>query len=290
MNGDLSTSGIVSQSEPDVPSGLLDKLPDWKIAMQSAIRDAAQLCQALGLPESLAAEAQAATGSFPVFVPWELLSRIKPADPTDPILLQVIPRPEELGQKTSFSRDPVGDRDAEIVSGSGLLQKYAGRALWIMTGTCPVHCRYCFRRHFEYHQHRADLDQWSAVCDWLNNDRTIDELILSGGDPLTSTDDRLSRLVHQLDHSVPSLRRLRIHSRMPVTIPQRVTRRLVRLFADSRFSTVMVIHANHAQEIDNAVAEAVTRMMQGGIPVLNQSVLLSRVNDSLERSNHSRGH
>ncbi len=280
LNGDHSASRIVTRGNDVVPSGLLDELPDWRRAMQSAIRDARQLCRRLELPEAVAHDAAAATGDFPVFVPLELLRRIRPADPLDPVLLQVLPRSAERYAPPDFSRDAVGDGPARVVAGSGLLKKYDGRALWITTGICPVHCRYCFRRHFEYQPNQADPEVWNEVCAWLAADPTIEELILSGGDPLTWSDDHLEALIENLQQRVPHLSRLRVHSRMPIMIPQRVTLRLVELLRGSRLAVVMVIHANHPQEIDTYVQQAIKRLVGGGIPTLNQSVLLRGVNDT----------
>lgn len=277
------TAGIVTRPQGVVPTDLLDQMPDWRTAMRNAIRDARDLCGRLRLPESVASDAEEGTGDFPVFVPLELLGRIRPADPQDPVLLQVLPRSAERHAPVDvFSADPVGDRSAEVVAGSGMLKKYHGRALWISTGTCPVHCRYCFRRHFDYQQNQASPEVWDGICQWLARNKDIEELILSGGDPLTWSDQRLEALIHQLEQRVPNLRRLRVHSRMPVMIPQRVTSKLVECLKPSRLTSIMVIHSNHPQELDEAVIQAIKRLTGCGIPVLNQAVLLKGVNDSLE--------
>jgi len=255
----------------------------WPEAMRRAIRSSAELRSMLSLPPP-AAEIAAAERDFPTFVPLEYLSRIRLGDPHDPLLLQVLPVADEVRSTAGFVSDPVGDTGARVAS--QLLQKYHGRALVITTGVCGVHCRYCFRRQFDYSptaaasQSNGDLaeNSWDQAISHLQADPTIDEVILSGGDPLTLSDARLDRLVSAVE-AIEHVKRLRIHSRMPIVIPQRVTAQWVMRLQQSRLATWMVIHCNHAQEIDNAVSEAIARLVDSGIPVLNQAVLLAGVND-----------
>ena len=266
---------------------------DWQEAMRRAIRRGDQLLRRLGLAGSGDGEVgglTAAERDFPTFVPLEFLGRMRPGDPDDPLLLQVVPRAIETEPQPGFVGDPVGDTAARI--SPGLLQKYEGRALVIATGVCGVHCRYCFRRQYDYHDTFSEstsangshsspggtIDE-AAMVRRLRQDRSIDEVILSGGDPLTLGDPRLDRLLAAIE-SVPHVRRLRVHSRMPIVIPQRVTESLIQRLQVSRLATWMVVHCNHAQEIDAAVTAALARMVDAGIPVLNQAVLLAGVNDS----------
>lgn len=246
---------------------------DWQLAMKRAIRSQSELRRYLGLaddPEAAAAE------HFPTFVPLELASRITPADPEDPILRQVLASAAELREGIGYQSDPVGDLDAD--AGGGVLHKYSGRALIVTHGACAVHCRYCFRREFPYAESGSRKQFWAPAIQYIDQDESIEEVLLSGGDPLTLTDGVLSRLIDEIE-SISHVRRLRIHTRLPIAIPQRITADLVDRLARSRLSVWLVVHANHAQEIDRAVADSILHLKRGGISILNQSVLLAGVND-----------
>lgn len=201
------------------------------------------------------------------------------ADPHDPLLRQVLPLSDELRGAAGFELDPVADQAAG--QRPGLLQKYARRALMVTTPICAVHCRYCFRRHFDYQSTPRTLAQWQPALDQLGRDAAIEEIILSGGDPLMLTDHRLGELITQLE-SIEHLERLRLHTRLPVVIPQRVTAQLIQMLRSCRLTTIIVIHTNHPAELDSSVAESLGRFSDAGIPVLNQSVLLRGVNDTVE--------
>jgi L-lysine 2,3-aminomutase len=244
---------------------------DWQSVLAESVRDPAELCRLLGLAPALAAEAERASGGFGLLAPQPYLTRIRPGDPADPLLLQILPRAAELGASPGYSPDPLGEGDA--CCEPGLLQKYQGRILMVATGECAVHCRFCFRRHFPY-----ESASFSSTLRKIAADRSICEVILSGGDPLTLPDSELARLADQLAE-IPHLRRLRVHSRLPVMIPQRVTDELISWLRGSRLSTIMVVHVNHPAEIDGDVADAFGRLVDAGTPVLNQSVLLRGVND-----------
>jgi EF-P beta-lysylation protein EpmB len=200
-------------------------------------------------------------------------------DLTDPLLRQVLPLTDEVRSVPGFVTDPVDDAGA--ARRPGLLQKYQGRVLMITTGTCAVHCRYCFRRSFPYEESPRSLDDWQPAIEEIATDDTIREVILSGGDPWTLVDATLAALVEQFVE-IPHLRRLRIHTRLPIVIPERVTDSLVEMLRDSGLSTVVVVHANHANELDQQVAEALAKMSGAGLVLLNQAVLLRGVNDSVE--------
>jgi EF-P beta-lysylation protein EpmB len=189
--------------------------------------------------------------------------------------LQILPQAAETVETPGYSADPLGEAQG---CGSNLLRKYRGRLLIVTTGTCAVHCRFCFRRHFPYDQTAGTIDCYAQTLPEIALDRTIHEVVLSGGDPLVLPDSSLAPLVDQLAE-IPHLRRLRIHSRLPVMIPQRVTQELTSLLRNGRLSPTVVVHVNHPAEIDVDVADAFGRLVDAGIPVLNQSVLLRGVND-----------
>ncbi len=249
---------------------------DWQAAMKRAIRCSQQLRAMLGLAEE---PNGMPAGAFPTFVPLEYLRRIRQGDPSDPLLRQVIESPQENVEKHGFVADPVGDNQS--LAAGGLLHKYDGRALVITTGACGIHCRYCFRREFPYQGSGGQRDQWQPAVDYLANQTDISEVLLSGGDPLTLTDEKLFPMLDRLE-SIPHLQRLRFHSRMPVVIPQRITEALVSRLRGSRLAVWMVIHANHPRELDDAVLDRLSLLVRSGIPVLNQAVLLRGVNDDAE--------
>lgn len=248
----------------------------WQAEFGAAVRSAGELLRLLGLPER-AWPIPAAAAAFPVRVPRGYIARMRPKDPGDPLLLQVLPLTAEDRKVDGYGPDPVGDSEAEIIP--GLLHKYAGRVLLIATGACAVHCRYCFRRHFHYAESHGGAQRWRPVLDYLETATDIREVILSGGDPLSMADGRLAPLAAALD-GIPHLQRLRIHSRLPVVLPERVDAALGLWLASGRLQRVMVIHANHANELDGAVAAAMDRLRSAGVTLLNQSVLLRGVNDS----------
>jgi EF-P beta-lysylation protein EpmB len=252
---------------------------DWQSILADSVRSPAELCRLLGLDPALATEAEQAAGGFSLLVPRPYLARIRRGDPADPLLLQVLPRAGELAAPPGYSPDPLGEVAA--CCGPGLLQKYQGRLLMVTTGACAVHCRFCFRRHFPYENAAAAVSSWGPALQKVAADRSLQEVILSGGDPLALPDHELARLAEDLA-DIPHLRRLRIHSRLPTVIPQRVTDELILWLRGSRLSPIMVVHVNHPAELDDDVAEALGRLVDAGIPVLNQSVLLRGVNDRVE--------
>jgi len=248
----------------------------WQAEIRAAVRDPAELCRRLELPASWAEAAKVGAGEFPLFVPPGYLARIEVGNPADPLLRQVLPMVEEADANDGFSTDPVDDTSATLRP--GVLQKYQGRALLIATGVCAVHCRYCFRRHYPYEEAPHSDSAWDAALQAVATDESIQEVILSGGDPLMLVDRRLATLVDKIS-ALPQVTRLRIHTRLPIMVPSRVTSHLLDLLANSRLTPVMVIHANHAQELDEAVADSLRRLRERGVMLLNQAVLLRGVND-----------
>ena len=251
----------------------------WKRELATAVRDPAELCRLLDLDPAIGLQAAAASRGFPFLVPRGFVDRMRPGDPADPLLLQVLPRPGELEDAAGFSADPLAEQQARRAG--GLIQKYAGRALLLLTGGCAVNCRYCFRREFPYVESGATPAGVAAALEDLAADPSIHEVILSGGDPLLLDDPQLARLVADLGE-IPQLRRLRIHSRLPVVLPARITAELVDLLADSRLTVSLVVHANHPAELDGSVAQALG-LLAPGVPLrLNQAVLLRGVNDDAD--------
>jgi len=261
-------------SEPPAMGARERGTPRWRRELADAIRDVAELRRVLGLPADPRGPHDQ---GFPLLVPRAFAARMRRGDPRDPLLLQVLPRHEEAEDVPGFTADPLAE--AAALAAPALVKKYAGRALVLVTGACAVHCRYCFRREFPYADAgatRAGLDAGVAA---IAEDPTISEVILSGGDPLVVDDGRLAELVARIE-SLPHVRRLRIHTRLPVVLPARVTAELEALLGGSRLKPVVVIHANHAAEIDADVAAAVGRLASARCLLLNQAVLLAGVNDS----------
>ncbi|MGD8588722.1 MAG: EF-P beta-lysylation protein EpmB [Chromatiales bacterium] len=216
---------------------------------------------------------------FGLRVPQGFAAQMRKGDPADPLLLQVLPSAQEQLAVPGFAPDPVGDLQAQAVP--GILHKYHGRALIMATGACAVHCRYCFRRHYPYTDGIAAPRRWQAILEYLQADRSIREVILSGGDPLLVSDTRLAEWIRQLA-DIQHLQRLRLHTRLPVVLPQRVTSELLELLCESDLSPVVVLHVNHPNELSQPVLEAIASLKGTGALLLNQSVLLRRVNDSAE--------
>ena len=251
--------------------------PLWQHELRHAYTRPGDLLRDLALSSDAGFDIDAAR-SFAFRVPRPFAKRMQRGNPRDPLLLQVLPSANEIVDVEGFVRDPVAD--AAATRSPGLLQKYAGRALLIVTGGCAVNCRYCFRREFPY-QDAVGSEHLARAVAAIAGDPSVHEIILSGGDPLTLSDARLAALLTQLA-AIPHLRRLRIHSRLPVVLPSRITDTLLDTLRSSRLPCVMVVHANHAQEIDSDVRTACAALRDAGITVLNQTVLLRGINDDVE--------
>ncbi len=254
------------------------QLNPWQQSLAQSITDPAELLNRLNLPISLLPAARKAAQLFGLKVPQPYLARIHKGDIDDPLLHQVLPIGHELTQIEGFSSDPVGDHAA--MQTPGLLHKYHGRALILATGACGIHCRYCFRRHFNYADANPAKHQWQQTLSAIRADDSIQEVILSGGDPLSLSDKRLSELVKEIE-KITYIKRLRIHTRLPIVLPERVTSSLCKLLSTTRLNTVIVFHINHAQEIDKSVTLICQQLQQTGSQLLNQAVLLAGVNDSI---------
>lgn len=250
-------------------------LPDWRQSLRSAITDARELLDVLDLG-ALAARLPAQDAGFALRVPRGFVARMRRGDPRDPLLLQVLPQLRELEDIPGFVDDAVGDLDAR--SAHGLLHKYAGRALLIAAGSCAINCRYCFRRHFPYSEEIAAANGWREALAHVRDDPGIHEVILSGGDPLVLSDAKLGELSHGLQR-IPHVQTLRIHSRLPVVLPERVDSALCAWLAGLPWRRVVVLHTNHPNELDESVRAACMRLRDAGTTLLNQSVLLRGIND-----------
>lgn len=246
----------------------------WQEELKRAFRDIDSLLAFLELERKDLPPLAKTQHPFPTLVPRPFANRMNKSDPRDPLLLQVVTA-QVTEPRQDWVIDPVEDKSFEKLP--GLLHKYPGRVLFLLTGACAIHCRYCFRQHFDYSTTQAG---WEAGLEYVQNDKSISEIILSGGDPLMRTDVQIADLVRRAN-SIPHLKRLRIHTRLPVVLPSRVTKEIVEAFSESRAQVCLVLHINHSREIDGEVQQAVARFRQTGALILNQSVLLNGVNSDL---------
>lgn len=255
----------------------------WQQELAEAITTAAELAAALALdPQALAAAPQASS-RFRLRVPRSFVARMRPGDPADPLLRQVLPVAAELAddgaEDGEYVADPVGEAAARRAP--ALLQKYRGRALLITTSTCAVHCRYCFRREFPYAEQVGEAPRWTEALAEIAADPALEEIILSGGDPLSLSNARLESLTRALA-AIPHVKRIRVHTRQPVVLPSRVDEGLLQWLRGSALPVVFVLHVNHPNELDEQLAAACARLRATGVTLLNQSVLLAGVNDDAE--------
>ncbi len=253
--------------------------PNWRQAWREAVRDPRELLAMLGLTDLAATISDAAADQFPLRVPRGFVARMRHGDARDPLLRQVLPVLDEDRVAPGFGLDAVGDEAAR--RGGGVIHKYNGRALLIATGSCAVHCRYCFRRHYPYAEDTAAAAGWREAVELIRSDDSIHEVILSGGDPLSLADHKLAELTYAL-RTIPHLRRLRIHTRLPIVLPERVDAGLLAWLRGLPWPVTVVVHANHANEFDAAVDAAMAALRDAGATLLNQAVLLRGVNDSVD--------
>lgn len=248
--------------------------PGWKQALRDAVTQPQQLLEKLQLQHLSHVDFD---NRFSMRVPQAYIDKMRVGDASDPLLLQVLPQLAE--NATTGITDPVDD--LSFMATEGVLHKYHGRALLITTGACAVNCRYCFRRHYPYGDASVSNKQLDKALKYLRKHDEIDEIILSGGDPLMLDDARLGRLIQQLE-SIPHLKYLRLHTRLPVVLPARICPSLVDLLSQSRLRSCVVIHCNHPNEISEPETEALHNLAGAGITLLNQSVLLKGINDSAD--------
>ena len=251
---------------------------DWRTQLREAYRTPRQLLAALGFSTAKQTTMLADDQGFSTLVPKAFAQKMRPQDPTDPLLLQVLPRAQEAIADPGFNNDPL--QEASFNPMPGIVHKYQGRALLIAAGHCAINCRYCFRRHYPYGDQKRARSEWQQSLSYIEQHPDIEEIILSGGDPLALTDPQLFELITAIE-AIPHIKRLRIHSRLPIVLPQRITLKLCQRLERSRLTCVMVLHANHANELAEDVAQACTRLRKHKVHLLNQSVLLAQVNDNL---------
>ncbi|MER1974729.1 MULTISPECIES: EF-P beta-lysylation protein EpmB [Pseudocitrobacter] len=249
---------------------------DWLSQLADVVTDPDELLRLLNVDadEKLLAGREAKR-LFPLRVPRAFIARMEKGNPNDPLLRQVLTAQDEFVTAPGFSTDPLEEQHSVV---PGLLHKYHNRALLLVKGGCAVNCRYCFRRHFPYAENQGNKRNWQAALDYIAQHPELDEIIFSGGDPLMAKDHELAWLITHLE-ALPHVKRLRIHSRLPIVIPARITDALVTRFAQSRLQILLVNHINHAREIDDAFRAAMGRLRQAGVTLLNQSVLLRGVNN-----------
>ena len=268
---------ITAAPEPRQPAALVPVR--WQQALREAVRDPRELLDLLGLDRLAPRLSDEAMVQFPLRVPRGFVARMRRGDPRDPLLRQVLPLDDEMRPMPGFGLDAVGDGAAKTAP--GVIQKYRGRALLVATGSCAIHCRYCFRRHFPYAEETAARDGWRDAVDLIRRDASIEEVLLSGGDPLSLSNGKLAELTGALA-DIPHLRRLRIHSRLPIVVPERVDDGLMGWLTALPWPVTLVVHANHANEFDGTVDAALGRLRAAGVHLLNQAVLLRGVNDSVD--------
>ena len=277
LTRDRSSSKDEQDSKINIEPTLITQPPsNWQLEYKTSITNIEQLCQTLGLRiEQLPISSQA-NKQFQIRVPQSYVDRMQASNPSDPLPLQVLPTSYEEKSIEGYLKDPVGDLNS--AKAPGLLKKYNGRALLLATSRCAIHCRYCFRRHFPYSAQNPRHDNWTQAVQELQQDHSITEIILSGGDPLVLDDSELAKLVSKLE-SIEHIQRLRIHTRLPVVIPNRINEKLLNWISNSRLNVIMVLHINHAQEINSALHDGLQKLKKINCTLLNQSVLLRNIND-----------
>jgi EF-P beta-lysylation protein EpmB len=255
----------------------IEQMKPWQKSLIEAVTDPEELCLLLELPNEWLAPAKKAAGLFPLKVPRGFVARMKKGDANDPLLRQVLPLNDEFNEAAGFTKDPLREQASNPVS--GLLHKYQGRVLLTLTSACAVNCRFCFRRHFDYDSNTPGMAGWESAIEYIKNNADILEVILSGGDPLVVNDAVFAHFLEKLS-SIEHIKRLRIHTRMPIVLPERVTDEWVQILKSTRLQVVIVIHSNHPQEINSDVKETLQKL--SGFTLLNQSVLLKGINDSAD--------
>lgn len=248
----------------------------WQTQLRDCITSVDALCAALQLDPAQLPLQNKTLSQFPLRVPKAFAARMQPGNPQDPLLLQVLPQQAELEAHPGYTQDPL--QEAAHNPTPGLLHKYHGRVLLTLTGGCAIHCRYCFRQHFPYEENTPSGQQWQRILNYIQNNMSIEEVIFSGGDPLLLKDELLQRRIESLE-AIPHLQRLRIHSRLPIVIPERITPTFIQLLTNSRLTPILITHCNHPQEIDTIVGAALQNLSKAGISVLNQAVLLAGINE-----------
>lgn len=249
----------------------------WQKELAQAFKDPEKLLSELEIDAQFYQQDIKARRLFPMIVPKAFVQRMAKGDPNDPLLRQVLPLKEEFLRHSDFSVDPLLEQDNPT---AGLLHKYQSRVLLMVKGGCAVNCRYCFRRHFPYGDNALDKNRWLDVFDYIRQDTAINEVIFSGGDPLMANDRHLAWMMENIS-TIAHVKTLRIHTRLPVVIPNRINAEFMQWFTAGRLNPVMIVHINHGNEIDTSLTEKLLLLKQAGVTLLNQAVLLKGVNDSV---------
>ncbi|MBF6690842.1 EF-P beta-lysylation protein EpmB [Acinetobacter baumannii] len=253
---------------------------NWQSQLSDLITDPLELLNLLELStDQLLSGAILASEKFKLRVPRAFVGKMNAKDPLDPLLLQVLPHHLELEEHPEFVTDPLGEEAANQLP--GVLHKYKSRFLLTLTGACALHCRYCFRRHFPYQENLPKNEDWLNIKNYIESNPDINEVILSGGDPLTLSNRKLALWLERLS-SLKQVKILRIHSRVPIVIPNRIDEELISLLKNSRLRIILVVHSNHASELDDFTCSKLLQLSEHHITVLNQAVLLKGVNDSAQ--------
>lgn len=271
----LELPQIITQNDHDLH--LCDE-KSWQKDLRDVVTEPEQLLRRLNIAPDDYLQHFKARKLFPVRVPLSFINRMKLGDFNDPLLKQVMPLSNEFLLTEGYSADPLSEHDTVA---EGLLHKYKNRVLMIVKTGCAVNCRYCFRRHFPYQDNSPSKQRWQGALNYIAQHSEITEVIFSGGDPLMASDDHLAWLITQIE-KIAHVSRLRIHSRLPVVIPKRITKKLVTLLKGSRLKATMVLHINHPNEINDELVKALEPLRQARIPLFNQSVLLRGVNDNAQ--------
>lgn len=254
-----------------------DSPQKWQEILSDLITDPKELLQILELSPPAQVISESTLRSFPLRAPRPFVARIEKGNWQDPLLRQLWPSYLEDRMQAGFSIDPLQEQANNPLP--GLLHKYPGRVLLTPVPQCAIHCRYCFRRHFDYQANTPSRAEWSNTLDYIRQNQSIEEVIYSGGDPLAAADRHLAWLTQQIDQ-IPHVKTLRIHTRLPIMIPQRVNQELIGWLNQSRLKMVLVLHVNHPQELDQPVAGAINTLRAIGVTMLNQSVILKDINDN----------
>ena len=274
-------SAIIPRTEPvlhheDLSQQKERHQSEWQTELSQSVTDVKTLLKLTGNSTEGILPLHQSTLQFPLRVPMPYIKRIESGNINDPLLMQVLPLSIEAEEVPGYIPDPLDESSTNLHP--GIIHKYEGRVLLILTGSCAINCRYCFRRHFPYKDNQNSIKQWVDALSYIRNDQSISEVIYSGGDPLLNSDKKIRYLTEAIAE-IPHVKRLRIHTRLPVVIPKRITAELLAILAETRLQTAMVLHINHPNELDTDVVESLTKLRDYNITLLNQSVLLKGIND-----------
>ena len=249
------------------------EIPNWREIQKNNFTNWEALCSFLELDSANQKKVEKRP-RFPLNLPYRLARKIKKNQIDDPILRQFLPTYLEAEKRPGFVLDPVCDRSFQHTK--KLMQKYKGRCLLLCSSACAMHCRFCFRQNYPYEQTKHHFD---AEIEHIAKDNSLLEVILSGGDPLSVSDRSLATLICQLS-AINHLQLLRIHTRFPIGIPERITKNFEAMLRSTRLQVFFVIHINHEKELDSDVLKALQKVRTSGATLLAQTVLLQGVNDS----------